>query len=231
VILWGLVACEPTLTGAVVDDAGAPVAGASLVDGEGEGACQAVTGADGRFRTQCVAGARRFAVSHPDHLPGDWVVTPSGRGEVDIGRFTLVRVPTARGRWLRMRDGFVGLDGAALRRDEEGERQRWCVAGDAPIATVPTGRVSVLDASGAETRVYRLDAEGCAYRMQKGGAEHWAWQAERVEGVSRAISDGRAWLDLELAAGDYAVVDWFAGFLVREDAAADTWRAAWIRAE
>jgi hypothetical protein len=189
-----------------------------------------VTAADGSFRTRCAPGARTFAVSHPDYLPGSWQLADIGRGTVAVGSFTLTRVPTGAGMWALSGDSFLPLTGAALTRTAEPDAQRWCVPADQSPVTVAAGAVRLLDAHGGPWRVYALDGERCAYRLTRGGAEHWAYSATRMEdGTRTPISEGRDWVVLELPPGDYAIVDWYEGFLVREDAAADTWRAAYLR--
>ncbi len=229
-LLLALLGCESTLEGQVRADDGTPVAGAALTDGAATDACSAVTAADGSFRTRCAPGPRTFAVSHPDYLPGTWEVAEIGRGTVAVGSFTLTRVPTGAGLWALTRDSFLPLTGAALTRAAEPDAQRWCVPASASPVTVTAGAVRLLDAYGAPWRVYALDAERCAYRLTRGGAEHWAYDATRMgDGVRTPISEGRDWVVLELPPGDYAVVDWYEGFLVRQDAAADTWRAAYLR--
>lgn len=232
--LLGLAACQSTLVGSVRGTDGAPVKGATLhAPGPiGERDCDAVSDAQGRFRVRCARGTWTFTVSHPGYLPRAWTVEAEA-GEVDVGAVDLLRVPTEPGLHLARPDGFVALPPAPLRRTiVEGKEHRFCVARDAAVPVeVPAGRVRLLDNHVAEWRVYALDAEGCAYRMAKGAGDHWSWKAHRIEPAGEeALAEGRAWIDLDLPPGDYAIAEWYAGFFVRADVPTDTWRASWVRA-
>ena len=226
-ILLALMGCETTLAGAVVDVAGAPLAGASVDAGE---ACRAVTDAGGRFRVRCERGAYTFRVTHPDCIDGSWPITAEERGDVAVGSFSLARIPTADGLHLLNQGHFSPIAPAPLRRAEDADReQRWCLdpAAGAPTE-VPAGDVRVLDNHTADWRLYRLDADGCAYRLRRGGGEHWSFTADRVlPTATTPVSEGRAWVDLALSPGDYVLAEWYEGFLVRADA--ETWQASWLR--
>ncbi|MFZ5482421.1 MAG: carboxypeptidase regulatory-like domain-containing protein [Myxococcota bacterium] len=230
-ILLGLFGCEATIGGVVTGDDGGAVPGAVLHADGLEADCDAVTGPDGRFRTRCPPGSWTFEVRHPDYLPGDWTVTVE-RGEHDVGKVELARIPVEGGQHVLVDGRFRTLPRAPLVRSvEEKVEQRWCVDRAAAPVEVPAGKVRLLDVHEAEWRVFRLDAEGCAYRMRPGAGDHWSFTAERVEpAASEPVGEGRAWVTLELPPGDYVVAEWFAGFFVRDDATKDTWRAAWVRA-
>jgi hypothetical protein len=226
------VACEATVGGAVTGGEGEPVVGAELHAEGLETGCDAVTGSDGRFRTRCKPGSWTFAVSHPDYLPREWSVTVE-RGEHDVGSVSLVRIPVEGGLYVLLDGRFQPLGGGALKRTaQDGVEQRWCVDPAGTPLTVPAGKVRLLDNHVAEWRVFRLDAEGCAYRMKPGAGDHWSFTADRVEPVAgEPLGEGRVWTTLDLPPGDYVVAEWFAGFFVRDDPAADTWRGAWVRAK
>lgn len=215
-----LAACRSTIGGEVHGDDGAPVAGAA-VSAPG---CDAVTGSDGRFSVLCEPGDRTFHVAHPDYLPAELPVHAE-RGKVDAGLATLVKVPVDGGRWVLQDGRFVAPAAAPLVRTASETDQKWCAQGD-EATVVPAGTVRVLDNHVADWRVYALDAEGCAYRMKPGQADHWQLEARRIEPAAQEdLSPGRAWVDLPLPPGDYALVEWYEGFMVCEDVKADTWRA------
>ena len=103
-------------------------------------------------------------------------------------------------------------------------------AGGAPLV-VPAGPVRLLDIHAVDWRVYRLDADGCAYRMTPGGGSHWTWAADRLEvGPTTERGPGRGWVTLDLPPGEYAIVEWYAGFLVRAPSGAERWSGSWLRA-
>lgn len=229
--LLALAACETTLTGAVLNTDGEHVPGAALHAPGLEGDCDAVTGPDGRFRVRCGRGTWTFSVTHPAHLPATWTVPVTERGDIDVGAARLVRIPVDPGLHLRGADAFVALPPAPLHRAiVDGKEHRFCLDRDAATPVdAPAGKMRLLDNHVADWRVFRLDAEGCAYRLTKGTGDHWAWSADQVEPVAREpLAEGREWVDMELAPGDYVVAEWYAEFFVRADVATDTWRASWL---
>ena len=225
--LAALAGCQSvTLVGEVRSDVGAPVAGAVL----SSPGCEAVSGADGRFRVACEHGTRTFTVSHPDHLSATWPVEPAGRiGEQDLGGVRLATIPLDAGLWLASDAGLLALPAAAFLHTAGAEEQRWCIDGAATDPVPVAGRaVRLLDNHAYDWRLYRMDTDGCAYRMRRTGGEAWSFVADRVE-VPAALErgPGRGWLELSLEPGDYALLEWYDGFLVREEA--DRYRGHWLR--
>jgi len=193
--------------------------------------CEAVTDAAGRFTVDCPKGTRTFQVTHPDHLDRTWLVTPPGSfGDQDVGSAELVAVPLGGGLYVAGDGTLDLLRDAPLLRAATATEQRWCMDGtQGDPVDVPTGKLRLLDNHAVDWRLYTLDAEGCAYRMTRANSEVWTFAAERVpvgEGTPRG--PGRSWIDLDLEPGDYAIVEWYEGFLVRDDG--DRYRGHWLRA-
>ncbi len=206
---------------------GGPIPGAVLVSP----GCEAVTGADGRFRVGCDDGTRSFAVTHPDHLDRTWLVNADGAGEHDVGVVDLAPIPLGEGLWLAGDGRLDPLPPAPLVRTATKDEQAWCVdAGQGAPVVTPPGRVRLLDNHGVDWRVYALDADRCAYRMTRGAdGANWTYRAARVDiAATTPRSPGRDWVELDLPAGDYVIVEWYEGFLVKGQD--DTWRGHWLRA-
>lgn len=231
--LWLLAGCSTTVVGTVVDKAGKPVAGAT-VHADGQPPCDAVTDAEGRFKARCPAGERSFTVSHPGALPRSEARTVEGTGEVALAPFQLSTIPLDPGVFVLLGQAYVPLPPGPLRRlGDEKSGWRWCfdTRKGAPL-DVPAGDLSLLDNHVADWRVLKLDAEGCAYRLSPGSGDYWTDTVERVEVVREApLAEGRDRLKLTLAAGDYAVVDWFATGLVPAGPPEGDWRGSWLRAK
>lgn len=228
-----LTGCSTTVVGSVVDEAGRPVAGAT-VHADGAPPCDAVTDAEGRFRARCPAGEHPFTVSHPGALPLTEARVIEGRGEVSTAPFTLSTIPLDPGVFVLLGGRYVPLPPGPLRRTGDDKAGfRWCFDPQkgAPLE-VPAGELSLLDNHVADWRVFKLDAEGCAYRLAPGSGDYWSDTVEKVE-VSREapLAEGRDRLTLTLAAGDYAVVDWFATGLVPVGPPDGDWRGSWVRAK
>jgi hypothetical protein len=178
----------------------------------------------------CPKGTRTFSVTHPDHLDRTWLVSAPSWGDQEVGTCELSPVPTGGGLWLASDDGFTALPQAPIVRRTGPDEQRWCVdaaAGD-PVP-VGAGAVRLLDNHVADWRIFKLDAEGCAYRTQRTAGSTWSFSADRV--TPEALTErgpGRSWVDLELQPGDYVIAEWYEGFLVEGDE--DHWRGHWLRA-
>lgn len=223
-----LVGCAPTVTGSVTSDRGA-VAGAVVRSVEGP-ALDAVTGGDGVFTVRVEPGTRRVRVTHPDVLPAEVDLVVEGHGEVRVPPIDVVRIPLEPGVHLLLGDHFSALaPGPLARRGSTTEGWRWCVdaAAGAPIA-VPAGRLRLLDNHEADWRLFRLDADGCAYTLSPTPGGFFDKKADRVD-VNRveAYAPGRDWLEVELNPGDYLVADWFQNGFVPEG---EGWRGSWLRA-
>lgn len=223
-----LAGCQTaTLVGEVRTADGGPVPGAMLRSP----GCEAVTDAAGRFRVACAKGTRSFTVTHPDHLDRTWLVTPAGGlGDQDVGSVDLAPIPLGEGLWLATDGRLDRLPEAPFVRTAAATEQRWCMdATQGEPVGVASGEVRLLDNHGVDWRLYKLDADGCAYRLTKSGGDHWTFTAERV--TPRDIAPrgpGRDWVTLDLPPGDYALVEWYEGFLVRDTG--ERFRGHWLRA-
>lgn len=228
-ILALLAGCQPTASGSVVSDGG-PVAGAVVRAVSGP-ALDAVTDPAGHFEVRVDAGPRTVRVTHPDYLPAEAEVVVEGRGRVELPVVRVVEIPITPGVHLLLGDHFEALPPAHLtRRGTAAAGFQWCVDKAGPAAlVVPAGTLRVLDNHAADWRVFRLDGEGCAYRLAPTPGGFFDQQAERVE-VRRveAHGPGRDWLELDLPAGEYLVADWFEGGFVPEPE--DGWRGSWLSA-
>lgn len=203
---------------------GGPIPGAVLTSP----GCEAVTDASGRFRVACAPGTRSFQVIHPEHLDRTWLVRPAGTlGDLDVGAVELAAIPLGGGLWLAGDGALERLPAAPLQRTATADAQRWCMeaTAGAPVEVAPN--VRLLDNRAVDWRMYRLDADACAYRMARRG-DHWTWSAERVPvGDGEPLGPGRAWVFLELEPGDYAIVEWYEGFFVPEGG--ERYRGHWLR--
>lgn len=214
------------LTGQVHAVGGGNVPGATLTSP----GCAAVTDHDGRFRVRCEPGTRSFVVSHPEHLDRTWLVSAEDYGDNDVGTVELARIPTGGGLWLAGDGAMTPLPLAPLVRTSGQNEQQWCFDGrQGDPVSVPT-HVRLLDNHIVDWRLYKVDTDGCPWRMARSGADHWTFTAERVPVEALTpYAEGRTWVDLDLEPGDYAIVEWYEGFLVPDEAG--TYRSHWLRVD
>lgn len=226
VVALGLVlaGCSTVATGEVRDATGAPVAGA-VVHADGTPGCDAVTDAEGRWRTHCPAGDYTFTVSHPAHLSATVPATVAGP-DAPV-KLVVHAIPTEGGVHLLAGDRFVTPGPAPLtRQGSESDGWRWCVTGE-PDARVPAGVIRALDNHVAEWRLFRVDTEGCAYRLARSAGDYWEYEADSPPIARLApLAEGRDWLEIELTPGRYVVADWLAdGFVPDGDGVRARWFA------
>lgn len=192
-MLLALVACGRMLQGEIRDPAGAPVAGARLT----APGCEAVSAADGRWRCRCPRAPQRFVVSRPGFETAELR---------EGGPLVLLPYPQEPGFYHR--DGaWSPLPEVALRRSEEAREIRWCSPESGPSLRGP-----VLDVHAVEWRAFRLDEEGCAWRLRQGTGSYWSGAGLALpEPLRSAVSPGTDRIEWQLEPGSYAIVEWLDG--------------------
>lgn len=220
--LSGLLGCSVEVRGQVVEPSGAPVAGAVL---DAEGACGAVSAADGTFRARCRRADYHFLVTHPTHAAGTLHVDASGALPPEPATATLTPWPDTPGVYVE--PAYTRLPDVGLVRKADKTETRFCVPDGASFAEVGAG-ASLFDVHAADWRVYPLDAEGCALRLtQPAGSRFWSPTGAPVSaGQAEEVAPGRFRTRLTLPAGRYVLVPWLDGFFVPDDVDKDTWFAA-----
>ena len=212
--LGGAVGCAQRLEGAVADASGAAVVGAHIVGG----GCDAVSGPDGRFSVECESGPTDFVITHPAYLAA---TVPWAAGEL---KGSLTALPTEPGVYVVAGSNFVVPPSAALTRSgDDVAGWKFCFSGkDAGTPTVASP-LRMLDNHDVDWRLFAVDAEGCAYQLQHGNGEWWTSPSKGIPVTRESeLAPGREWLTVDLPAGDYAIVDWYAGSPVPDGAG---WRA------
>lgn len=203
-ILLLLAACAGPIDGVVTSASGEPVAGASL---QAPG-CGAVTGDDGRFSVQCADEPRTFVVSHPAYLGAkvEWTA-----GELAV---VLTPIPTAPGVYVADGPALDALSPAVLeRRGDETTGWTFCFrdAGEGARSTA-AGDLRLLDIHDVDWRLFPAGSDGCVYSLQHANGEWWTSPSVAIPvRKDSELAPGRSWVTVTLAAGDYALVDWYAG--------------------
>lgn len=195
--------CAHPLEGHVVDDAGAPVAGARVSGGD----CAAVSGPDGAFTTPCEVLPTTVVVTHPAYLDAS---APVGDDPVSA---RLVALPTAPGVYLQGAGAFVApADAPLTRTGDDTAGWTYCVRAGGPAAPSVTGPVRMLDVHDVDWRVFPVGADGCVYRLQRTGGGWWTSPSTAIPVTRESeLAAGRSWLTADLPVGDYALVEWYAG--------------------
>jgi hypothetical protein len=216
VVAW-LVACAgPSLSGAVTDGEGRPVAGATLALST---VCVGVTAADGTFYLPCAAGAYDVTVSAPGYL--DAVAPVTLDGPVTLGPTRLIALPTGDGSYLLDGHRFVPAARAGVTRvaaDGPPRTKAFCVPAGAAGNDRPAGVVSMFRRKEGELRAFRLDSDDCAHRSVWEAGE-WKEASEPPIAVSeRRLAYDASLITLDLAAGRWFIAEWDQGWFADEGA-------------
>lgn len=211
-----LAACgRPTVAGTVTDLEGAPLADARItVVGT---LCQGATDAAGRFEVPCQGGEHRVAITQQGYVSKQVDVTLSD-GTHDLGAQALVRIPDGEGLFLFEGAGYATMAPSLLEERRSAAGRAWCWVEGGAENPVAAGRVPIFAKQAGDWRVFRLDEEGCARRLERQGA-HWkVTYTERPEETTEAVGTEQAVHILSLTPGRYVVVPWEGDFV--EDRAA-----------
>jgi hypothetical protein len=208
--------------GRVVDaaDQGVPGVLVSL----GEPKCEAMTDASGAFSIPCRPGTYTVTITKQGFL-GDGLELEAPELKVyDAGKRVLVKVPDDKGFFAFERNAYRSMKPGLLERRAGGSTldtwRAYCLARERSEANrLSPGSYPFLDHASPGWRAFRLDEEGCAYRMSPTSGGQWGVDyavAPKFE-VKQATDDASL-VTLHLEPGSYFVADWSAGFFT---AAAD----------
>jgi hypothetical protein len=202
--------------GRVVDGNDRGVAGALVSLGTPK--CEGLTDATGAFSIPCKPGTYAATISKVGYL-GDGLELEAPELKVyDAGKRVLVQVPEARGFFAFDRNTYKEMKPGLLERRAGGSTlDTWRAYCLAPKLSEPNrlsaGSYPFLDHASSGWRAFRLDDEGCAYRMSPISGDQWGVDyavAPKFE-VEQATDDTSV-VTLHLEPGSYFVADWAAGF-------------------
>jgi hypothetical protein len=221
-LVLSLVGCgKMAVDGEVVDVTGEPIAGATvtLVGSH----CQVVTDETGRFALPCLPGTYDLHIGADGYIEDktkDFEATE--RKRYDVGSKMLITMPTEKGLMLLDGNGYKPMPRGLLEREKGGTTQEdmykyWCLPEEKPEATIlPEGRHNFFDNESVGWRPFRLDEEGCAYRMSPHSETAWGVDyAEKAEFITHQVEPGKEVVLMELPAGEYFIADWDQGFFTK----------------
>jgi hypothetical protein len=240
------------IDGTVVDADGQPIEGATVsampattattdadgnvtVDGVGR-ICQGRTDATGTFSLACPPNTYDVVVSAEGYTSEELQVEAPERKRYDVGKQLLVKVPEAKGLFLKQGTAYAEMaPGRLLRATEKKDgllHRRFCLdeAGGGPTE-LAAGVHALFDHEHPGWRPFRLDAEGCAYRDTKDDKHRWTVQyREKAAYQTRELNRGRTIALMELPAGDYFIADWKGFFQKSADkTAGEAYTGYWLK--
>lgn len=168
---------ELIIEGAVQDEAGQAVEGARVaLAGTG---CEALTDVAGRFSFTCAPGSYAIIVEKAGYIPDSMrEVRVAPHATTDLGVRTLLHIPAERGLYV--------IEGTTLRLLPPGRVSRrmggsgdsafkhYCLPEEeTPMERLPPGELRLLDNDAPPWRPFRLDSDGCAYKISPRGDNRW----------------------------------------------------------
>ena len=218
--LIALVGCSNmAIEGTVVDVTGAPIVGANI-SAVGDPTCTTTTDDAGGWELVCnpatydlVIGAAGYLSENVDQFDAN------ERQRYAVGKKVLIKIPTEKG--LLKFDGqtYTAMEPGHVVKVAGGKGmtafKHYCVdpKAEMPINTFDAGTHALFDNQSAGWKPFKLDDEGCAYRMSPTTDTRWGIDyAEKAEFETTQVETGKEIVFLTLEPGRYFIADWDQGF-------------------
>lgn len=237
-LLLNLFACtRMAIDGQVVDVTGTPIEGA-MVTAVGQ-PCMTSTDAEGMFALTCSPGVYTLTVGYSGYMSEEWPdYDASEHKRFELGKIVLVKIPIEKGllrfsanEYLPMETGHIDIQkgGVGLKAFKH-----YCIEGDdVPVNLVPAGTVPFFDHDHVGWKAWRLDEEGCAYRMAPANKTRWEKTYGTTADVTkRKVEETKHIVLMTLEPGEYFIADWDQGFFTpNRDKEIGGYTGIYVRAE
>lgn len=230
-ILSGLTACSNmAIEGDVVDVTGAPVVGANI-SAVGAPACTTTTDDAGHFELVCAPGVYTVNIGAAGYISETLdQFDASERQRYPIGRKVMIKIPVERGLLKFDGQSYTAMEPGVVVKNAGGKGtdafKHYCLADDHenPTNRMAKGTVAFFDNESPGWRPFRLDDEGCAYRMSPTSDTRWGVDyAEKAEIETKQVEEGKEIVLITFEPGQYFIADWERGFFMKvKDEAGET---------
>lgn len=218
-----LVGCGgATFSGKVVDFADKPIEGA-VVTVLGS-TCQNTTGSDGIYNIPCSKGTYRFAIAQTGYLTEELETIEANEAKTyDLGTTQLINLPKEEGLLIRNKTEYHQLKPGLIERTAGGaglgQFRNFCVDNSQEPNVFPAGTAQFFDNNSKGWRPFKLDKEGCAYRMKPKSSTSWgATYDEKAEYTEKALTEEMKLVEIVFEPGqEYFIADWDKGFFTKAE--------------
>ena len=166
------------MDGVVVDHAGQPVVDATITAVGTP--CQTHSDSAGAFSLECPPGVYDLSISQIGYVTVNFPepYEAAERKRYDLGRQVLVKIPDDKGLLLFADAVFAPLEPGYLERDSggfgKGQFRHYCLdRGDSAVNALSVGTHTFYDHASVGWRAFKLDDQGCAYKMSPNGPTSW----------------------------------------------------------
>lgn len=220
-LLTLFLACGSTrFEGTVVDVTGAPLTGATLtVVGH---PCQAIVRADGGFDLPCSPGVYDISLGQSGYISETWSNYEANEQKTyDLGETVLVRIPDENGLLVFKGGSYRAMERGFLVKSSGGrgktQYRHYCLPENAdermPINPFDAGKVAFFDNASGGWRPWRLDEEGCAYKMSPSSETRWSVDySDKATWTESELAPEKSLVVMTLEPGRYFISDWSNGF-------------------
>ena len=237
-LLLNLLACtRMAIDGQVVDVTGEPIEGA-MVTAVGT-TCMTQTDAEGMFSLTCNPDTYTLTVGYNGYLSEEWEDYDAGEHQrYELGKVVLVKIPSEKGLLRFDSNSYVPMEQGHIDIKKGGTGlkayKHYCVEGDdVPVNTLNAGVVPLFDNDHVGWKAWRLDDEGCAYRMAPANKTRWEkTYGTTAEDTKRKVEETKHIVLMTLEPGEYFIADWDQGFFTpNSDRDVGGFSGIYIRAE
>ena len=180
------------------------------------------TDAEGRFELVCVPGTYDISIGAMGYISESVdALDANERKRYDLGKRILIRIPEEKGLLLFDGEVYTPMVEGRLERRAGGSGmsayKHYCLpAGGTTVNALRAGSQGFFDNESEGWRPWRLDAEGCAYRMSPKTRTQWGVDyQEKAEFQTRAVAPDKKLVVMNLEPGRYFIADWRKGFFTK----------------
>jgi hypothetical protein len=219
----GLTACSNmAIDGSVVDVTGAPIVGANI-SAVGAPQCSTTTGEDGRFELVCNPDTYTLTINAAGYLSKSYdQFDATERKRYELGQNALVKLPSEKGLLKFDQQSYTAMEPGHIIKKAGGKGtdayKHYCLdpQAEVPVNLFAAGTHPFFDNESIGWRPFRLDEDGCAYRMSPSSDTRWGVDyAEKASFETSQLEEGKEIVLLTLEPGRYFIADWDQGFFTK----------------
>jgi hypothetical protein len=223
-----------SMNGDVVDGTGKPIEGALVSATDTQ--CSTTTDGSGKFILECEPGVLNLTFSKPSHIGVQTRVEAPEKLPYPIPTQTLTRIPEVPGLFVLDNGRYIPVVMGTLERTMQTSgntlRRAYCLQDGALQPTkMKKGEIALFDNQAPSWRLFRLDADRCAYRDTRNAQGRWVVSFRDKPAVEDQILGGEFSLHkARLEPGHYFAAHW-KGFFSPTAPDTSLYGGFWIQVE
>lgn len=223
-----------SLTGSVVDGSGQPLEGVTVSTTDTR--CSTQTDASGQFVLACEPGTFDLTFSKSNHIGSQTQVVAPEKVAYPVPTQTMTKIPESHGLFVLKNGQYEAIQSGTikrtLRKNGETLQRSYCLQdGTQKPTRMKKGTVTLFDHQASSWRLFRLDADRCAYRDTRNAQGRWV-VAYREKPLLKAKTLGKQLVlhRTKLRPGHYFAANW-KGFFSPTDTDSSLYDGFWIQVE